>query len=88
MMAPDDLRFTVSVEIDGQSTDLPTLLASAAKIMVEPCLDLLAKMIEDGRVTKDEKAGLVEQLRERQERFREFLRRDLADSAQDSDDPE
>lgn len=81
-----NVKFTVAVNVDGESKDLSSVVASIVSVMLKPYVDLLAKLVEAGRLSQDERDGLSQQILERQKRFGELLREDLARSGQDTVD--
>jgi hypothetical protein len=81
-----NVKFTVAVNVDGESKDLSSVVASIVSVMLKPYVDLLAKLVEAGRLSQDERDGLSQQILERQKRFGELLREDLARGGQDTVD--
>ena len=43
------MKFTVAVNVDGESKDLSSVVASIVSVMLKPYVDLLAKLVEAGR---------------------------------------
>ena len=75
-----DSTSRLRIAIDGNTieVDLTTAVTSVLKVMLRPYNDLLAQMVEDGRLKPEETDQLRRRIHEQGDRLGELVREDLA----------
>ena len=71
-------RLRIAIDGDTFDVDLTTAVTSVLKVMVRPYNDLLAQMVEDGRLKPEETDQLRRRIHEQGDRLGELVREDLA----------
>ena len=71
-------RLRIAIDGDTFDVDLTTAVTSVLKVMSRPYNDLLAQMVEDGRLKPEETDQLRRRIHEQGDRLGELVREDLA----------